>query len=302
MESSLGSKLGDQVGLLFTEDGQAIPQTAFDELKDDFAASGQRLIGVPAVMLTDGSTVRDVRVSLEKQGNAYIFDEDDPEDKAPARRYSLFNQIRLLKMMAFMRDTPAGMTWEEYIATPKVRMRLDEIAAELNVKRGPNPDLHKPRHMLAMMVDEVRKKELADPNIETVEARLARLEKLNDAVNKLVRTFLEEKLRRAKQKPSDPETQPELQPQSEPQPETQPETQPEPELHPPQPNAEEKKKKKKKKKKSKNPLPPGLAFLRAPTPMLNKSKAEELHHFWKEEMEKAFTQESLDQLKDIVKG
>jgi hypothetical protein len=195
--ASVSAKVGDGVGLLFTENGQQIPQESFDQLAADFAASGQKMIGLPASMITSNASVREARISLEKQTGVYMFDESDPLDLAPNRKYSLANQIHLLRLTAYVRNAPDGVDWVDYIARPDVVKRLDEIAAELGIPAGNDPNLHKPRHMLCFMIHEQREKEKKDPSIEPIESRLARLERIEAQTNRLVYAFVQEKVRRA---------------------------------------------------------------------------------------------------------
>lgn len=199
---SVSAQVGDGVGLLFTESGAEVPQDAFERLVADFSASGQKMIGLPASMITRNASVREARVSLEKQTGVYLPDESDPLDLAEVRKFSLANQIHLMRLLCFVRANPPGTTWIDYIAQPIIRTRLDEIAAELGIRATDDNAAQKARHLLCLMVHKRMEVEEANPLMERVEAQLARYEKIEAQVNRLIYAFVQEKIRREKQQTS----------------------------------------------------------------------------------------------------
>lgn len=199
---SVSAQVGDGVGLLFTESGAEVPQDAFERLVADFSASGQKMIGLPASMITRNASVREARVSLEKQTGVYLPDESDPLDVAEVRKFSLANQIHLMRLLCFVRANPPGTTWIDYIAQPIIRTRLDEIAAELGIHATSDNAAQKARHLLCLMVHKRMEEEEANPLMERVEAQLARYEKIEAQVNRLIYAFVQEKIRRERQQTS----------------------------------------------------------------------------------------------------
>lgn len=189
---------GGDVAHLFTDNNTPISESVFKELANDFKESGRQMVGVPYAMLDRRATVREVEVYLEKQMGVYISDKDDPMDVASMRRYALDRQIELLDAMATISAHPPGVKWIDHIATPAMVTKIDALAVKLGVRPGPDPVLHKRRHMLCLQVQQrmdAEKKGL----IEKSSVMLPRYKKLRKAMQSLLEQY-KEKLERELEK------------------------------------------------------------------------------------------------------